>query len=84
VDSDELAFVYLLENENDYTYLVIKEETWSELKKGVEEQENVFVSNGTEQLVLIDFYEELNYLIENIKGNSNYGDAMVAKVEEIF
>ena len=32
------------------------------------------------KLELIHFQEELLYLIENIKGNSNYVDEMVGKV----
>lgn len=84
VDSDELAFVYLLEKNNDYTYVLIKEETWTELVKAVMSKSRVYLDNGVEKMELVDFIDELNYLIENIKGNSNYGEAMVAKVEAIF
>lgn len=84
VDSDELAFVYLLEKNNDYTYVLIKEETWTELGKAVMSKSRVYLDNGVEKMELVDFIDELSYLIENIKGNSNYGEAMVAKVEAIF
>lgn len=84
VDSDEVSFVYLIEKDNEYTYVMIKEETWPQLKGAIEH--NVVVTLCTERgkIELVDFLDELSYLIENIKGNSNYGERMVTKVEEIF
>lgn len=84
VDSDDLSFVYLLEKDDDYTYLVIKDEFWPLLKKGIEGQTSVFLKHEDIKLELDQFFEELEYLVENIKGNSNYGETMVAKVEEVF
>ncbi|MEQ2525751.1 hypothetical protein EKG37_14325 [Robertmurraya yapensis] len=84
VDSDGLSFVYVLEINDEYTYLAIKEDFWPELKRGMDSQANVYLSNSTEQLELENFFEELEYLVENIKGNGNYGEEMVAKVEACF
>jgi Family of unknown function (UPF0738) len=84
VDSDGLSFVYLLEKEEDYTYIVIPNTVWKELKTALTEQLPVYLSNQSERLLLNQFHEELSYLIENIKGNSNYGEKMVTEVEAIF
>ena len=84
VDSDGLSFVYLLEKEEDYTYIVIPNTVWKELKNALTEQLPVYLSNQSERLLLNQFHEELSYLIENIKGNSNYGEKMVNEVEAIF
>lgn len=84
VDSDGLSFVYLLEKEEDYTYIVIPNTVWKELKTALTEQLPVYLSNQSERLLLNQIHEELSYLIENIKGNSNYGEKMVNEVEAIF
>lgn len=84
VDSDQLSFIYLAEQNGDYTYITIPEKTWPVLKEGLASGIKVIASNGNSQIQLEGFKEEMEYLIENIKGNSNYGDEMVAKVEDIF
>jgi Family of unknown function (UPF0738) len=84
VDSDGLSFVYLLEKEEDYTYIVIPNTVWKEVKAALTGQLPVYLSNQSERLLLNQFHEELSYLIENIKGNSNYGEKMVNEVEAIF
>jgi hypothetical protein len=33
---------------------------------------------------LTDIHDELSYLLENIKGNANYGEEMEKKVVETF
>jgi hypothetical protein len=84
VDSKEISFVYLMENLEGYTYIDMNEPIWPLLKKGLEQQTAVWVLFKDEQLELTNFYEELTELINNIRGNSNYGAEMVTKVEEIF
>lgn len=84
VDSDHFSFIYLVEKDNEYIYIVSKDEVWSEFRKAIEADVPVYLTNGTERFELSGFLEELSYLIENIKGNSNYGEEMVAKVEETF
>ncbi|HYK71897.1 MAG TPA: hypothetical protein VEV44_02035 [Pseudoneobacillus sp.] len=51
---------------------------------GLENSLSPVLFNQKETLPLPLFNEELEYLIENIRGNSNYGEAMVEKVESIF
>lgn len=84
VDSTGVSFVYLLENNDAYTYLKIPESFWEDLKEGIDRQLSFSVTNGREKISLENFLEELMYLIENIKGNSNYGEEMVHKVESTF
>ena len=84
VDSDGLSFVYLLEKEEGYTYIVLPNLVWGKLKTALTEQLPVYLSNQSERLLLNQFHEELSYLIENIKGNSNYGEKMVNEVEAVF
>ena len=84
VDSKEFSFVYLLENLEGYTYIDMKEPIWPLLKKGMDQPTPVWILFEDTQLELTNFYEELTELINNIRGNSNYGAEMVTKVEEIF
>ncbi|MFE8700399.1 hypothetical protein ACFYKX_07230 [Cytobacillus sp. FJAT-54145] len=87
VDSDQCSFIYLAENEDeDYTYIILDEAIWGEIKTSLEnpEMKAYIAHKDGKKLELIHFQEELLYLIENIKGNSNYGDEMVGKVEATF
>ncbi|MED3572365.1 hypothetical protein [Cytobacillus praedii] len=84
VDSDQLSFIYVVDKDDDYTYISIPESTWPKLKNALENSAEVYITDQKDQLLLTDFHEELSYLIENIKGNSNYGEAMVEKVEALF
>lgn len=84
VDSAGFSFVYLLENHDSYTYIKLPEVFWRNLKKAIACRLTVSLTNGREKLYLTNFLKELGYLIENIKGNSNYGEEMVYKVEAVF
>lgn len=84
VDSAGFSFVYLLENNDSYTYIKIPEIYWNDLKEVLHRRIPVIVTNGKEKVYLEQFHEELTYLIENIKGNSNYGEEMVRKIEVVF
>jgi hypothetical protein len=84
VDSAGFSFVYLLENDDSYTYIKVPEIYWNDLKAALTRRIPVVVTNGKEKLYLEQFLEELSYLIDNIKGNSNYGEEMVKKIEAIF
>ena len=83
-DSDQYAFVYLAENEEEYVYLYLEESIWPELKKALQEKAKVIAKSVDHSLELDQFTEELDYLVGNIEGNGNYGDEMVKKVENVF
>jgi hypothetical protein len=84
VDSDQFAFIYILEMDEEYIYVVLHEEIWPILKEALDQSLSPYLFNQTEKLSLPMLYEELIYLIDNIKGNSNYGEEMVQKVESTF
>lgn len=84
VDSVQFSFIYLMEDNDDYTYITLPEQLWPSLKSAFEQKSLVWLTCGEENIELTNFQEELEYVINNIKGNSNYGDEMVAKVENYF
>lgn len=85
-DSDRLSFIYLLEDEEDtFVYVSIGKDLWPELAEKIKTKEPFFVQlTNTNIIELEGFYEELNYLLDNIKDNSNYGEEMVLTVEKCF
>ncbi|WML27791.1 hypothetical protein [Neobacillus sp. OS1-33] len=84
VDSIQYSFIYLMEDKNDYTYIVLHEQIWPLLNNAYEKRLPVWISFNDEQKELVNFHEEFDYVLSNIKGNSNYGKELVSKVERIF
>lgn len=84
VDSDNLSFIYIIDYNEAYTYISIPESIWPELKNALDVNSQVSLNAGEGSIRLPNFLEELSYLIENIRGNANYGAQMVGKVENIF
>lgn len=84
VDSDHYSFIYLMEDMDDYTYIILHEQIWPLLKTAEEKKLPVWITFNEEQKELNNFHDEFNYVLTNIKGNSNYGKEMVTKVESIF
>lgn len=83
-DSDHFSFIYLMEKEDEYIFLVLPEPIWPMLNDGLRQNSSVILTCNDEQIELLNFHEELQNLISNIKGNGNYGNEMVEKVETIF
>lgn len=84
VNSDEQAFVYIIEKDDEFVYVSIPQPCWKEIKEVLTEPLTVWLQAGTYELELIGFSEELTYLIENIEGNANYGEEMEKAVKETF
>ncbi|RSD29421.1 hypothetical protein [Mesobacillus subterraneus] len=84
VDSDQLSFIYIVDQEDGYRYVTIPDGTWSVIKEGLDAGIDTFLNSDGEKLKLEGFGTEMEYLIANITGNSNYGEEMVTKVEEVF
>jgi hypothetical protein len=84
VDSDKIAFIYILETDEDFIYVVIPYQFWTDIKQVLTDNIPIFLQSGTIELELTNFKEELTYLIENIDGNANYGEQMEQAVKEIF
>ncbi|MFA9555799.1 hypothetical protein ACERII_00630 [Evansella sp. AB-rgal1] len=88
VDSDKRTFVYILEDEESFVHLRFSSEIWNELaevrKKELSVQA-VFLYQSDNVVVPLDnFLVELNFILDNIRGNSNYGDEMLDAVESYF
>lgn len=84
VDSDHFSFIYIMEENDSYIYVVLGESIWVALREAINGKLPAFLLSNQEQIELISFQEELEYVISNIKGNGNYGEAMVEKIETIF
>ncbi|MED5073551.1 hypothetical protein P9857_05900 [Anoxybacillus geothermalis] len=84
VDSDALAFVYILETEDRFLYVMVPKPWWPELKAALDAKEPVWLQCGGEVLELEQFHDELSYLLENIRDNANYGEALERAVQEMF
>lgn len=79
VDSDNYGFAYILDDGQSYSYLIFVEETWSMLH---ENKGKKLIVN--DELELKHFQEELDYILDNIEGNNNYGKEFVSAVEKTF
>ncbi|MFC0557655.1 UPF0738 family protein [Halalkalibacter alkalisediminis] len=85
VDSDGLAFIYILEDDSDLYYLYFQQDSWESLHKITLEQKKLVLDLGNDiQIELTSIVEELAFLTENIDGNGNYGEAMETAVQEVF
>ncbi|ESU32644.1 hypothetical protein G3A_10190 [Bacillus sp. 17376] len=84
VDSDQLSFIYIIDKEDGYHYVNIPAVAWSVIQEGLQAGAETYLTNNGGRLKLEGFHNEMEYLIENIIGNSNYGEEMVTKVEQVF
>jgi hypothetical protein len=84
VDSDQLAFIYILETDNEFVYAGLPHTVWPKLKEAKDKDLKVILKIKEQDIELVDLFDELEYLIENIKGNANYGEEMENKVVELF
>lgn len=84
VDSDAVAFIYLVEEGDGYSYIQFPQTVWSALAQLCKEQNNPYLLLGDREIELHDFVDELQMLLYNIEGNDNYGSHFVEVVEEVF
>ncbi|MBD1383073.1 UPF0738 family protein [Metabacillus arenae] len=84
VDSDQLSFIYILENKEDFVYVGIPHEWWPLFREAQEIGVEVKLNVNNKEIELVDIFNELDYLVENIKDNANYGEDMEQKVIEHF
>ncbi|QDY44639.1 hypothetical protein HF394_01190 [Planococcus glaciei] len=83
-DSDECAFVYVVDTGTEYIYVHFKQHTWSVLAEVLKRTEVPLLQWGEQIMPLSAFHEEMWLLIENIEGNDNYGEVFRTAVEEVF
>lgn len=83
-DTDDFAFIYLLDAGDEYHDLRIPLPIWTQLNHILQTKQNPMLQIGTEVLELTNFYEELEMLVYNIEANYNYGSEFVQAVEDHF
>lgn len=83
-DSDEIAFVYLMDDEEGYAYIHFPRETWPLMLQSLDAATDPSLKWNDEIIPLPGFKEELTMLIYNIEGNDNYGEAFTTAVEQEF
>lgn len=83
-DSDETAFVYLMDADEGYIYIHFPRETWSSMLHALDIGTDPVLVWNSELMPLPGFIEELTMLLYNIEGNDNYGEAFTTAVEQEF
>lgn len=83
-DSDETAFVYLMDADEGYAYIHFPRETWSSMLQALDGGADPYLVWKDESIPLKGFIEELTLLLYNIEGNDNYGEAFTTAVEQEF
>lgn len=85
VDSEGLAFIYILEDDAEFYYVSLPQHTWSKLHELYSQGSKLeLILHPEVTLELPSVCEELSFLTENIEGNSNYGEEMEKAVQEAF
>lgn len=85
VDSDGLAFIYVLEREEGFVYISIDRNHWNELKMGMQKKADFVIQNDEgDERELTAFFREMEFLTDNIQGNANYGQQMENEVIKVF
>lgn len=79
VDSDNMSFIYLLDDGEEFQRVHFVKETWSMLNDFKDTQ---IVLN--DEVILTDFWEEMDFLLDNIVDNNNYGKEFESAVREQF
>lgn len=83
-DSDNRSFVYLFDTGEQYTYVHFKQNMWDALKEVLKNKVTLKVTIDDQIVELPNVEEELTMLLDNIYGNSNYGEAFTKEVENEF
>ncbi|MBD8035654.1 hypothetical protein H9635_02805 [Solibacillus sp. A46] len=84
VDSDNEAFLYIIEENDAYSYIGFPQAVWSQLVQMLKSGQQPYLKVEDGLVPLIQFTDELKGLLYNIVGNSNYGDRFVEAVEKEF
>ncbi|PEJ60802.1 hypothetical protein CN692_01555 [Bacillus sp. AFS002410] len=83
-DSDESSLLYIIEEKEEFVYVTVPFEYWSDLKKASDQNLNVFLKVAEENLALNNWNDELSYLVQNVEGNFNYGEEFVKQIQSVF
>ncbi|PYZ97736.1 hypothetical protein CR205_03845 [Alteribacter lacisalsi] len=88
-DSDAKTLIYVIEDDSSFTYIRFPSASWEALQDVRPEGLPVILEllssdKSSVSLPLEDFWAEVDYLVENIEGNANYGEDMIEAVEKAF
>lgn len=83
-DSDQLSFIYILDYQEEFIYANLPSKVWPELKETLDSSIPAYLTVNGLTIELKDLHDELSALLENIKGNANYGEEMERKAVETF
>ncbi|MEK4698646.1 hypothetical protein MKX47_03570 [Solibacillus sp. FSL R7-0668] len=83
-DSDNEALLYIIDENDAYSYLRFNQAIWPQLLQMVLLNQKAMLKMADGVLELTDFTDELKALLFNIEGNGNYGDAFVQMIEKAF
>lgn len=83
-DSDNQAFLYIIDEQDAYSYLCFDQAIWPQLLQMVQLDQKAMLTMADGTLELTDFTDELKALLFNIEGNGNYGDSFVEMIEKAF
>lgn len=83
-DSDGQAFIYLVEEGDNLSYVSFPKNVWPQLLELLKVEKNPYLRIGEHSIELENFYEELLALIYNIEGNDNYGEDFVKAIGRNF
>lgn len=84
VDSDNEAFLYIIEENDAYSYIGFPQAIWSQLVQMLKSGQHPYLKVEDGLMPLNQFTDELKGLLYNIVGNSNYGNRFVEAVEKEF
>ena len=84
VDSDNEAFLYIIEENEAYSYISFSKNVWPQLIQMLLAEQKAYLKVEDGLLPLQQFADELQGLLYNIEGNSNYGDQFVDNIEKAF
>jgi hypothetical protein len=83
-DSDNYAFIYLMDVVDGYIYVQFPKTVWPLLAASLDADKEPVLTWGQSEFSLDNFREELSMLIFNIEGNHNSGAEFSSAVEEAF
>ncbi|KYG32421.1 hypothetical protein [Alkalihalobacillus trypoxylicola] len=85
VDSDNQAFIYILEDTEQYFYLVLQHDLWLDLANILKEKTAVHIQLNEQIMIeLKQIHHEFEFLLDNIKGNGNYAIEFEQNVVKSF
>lgn len=83
-DSEQSSLLYIIEENEEFVYVTMPVDYWSEMKKAYDLKSEVFLQVGEAQFPLENWQNELTFLVENVVGNFNYGEEFVKQIQTVF